>query len=235
MVKQKINFISYGILFFFLFSFAQHLEAKPKKKQPVSKGKVVNLFTLPKNMSSPKLTQLKQLIGEKKVLRVSFNKSLVSDILKFFSAEYRINIIADPKVQGIASFSLKNVHPAEAFHALLLSLGYSWSIIGDIVYVDADKSYRVIKLKHMSPDHVKKVLGPMIAQKGILSTDNLNNSIILYLPTAEIEKISGIIKELDTPPLQVLVSSKILEVKADNGLSYGLDIKNLNNSHRLIR
>ncbi|MFT5171065.1 MAG: type II secretory pathway component GspD/PulD (secretin), partial [Candidatus Marinamargulisbacteria bacterium] len=168
--------------------------------------------------------RLTNIIGNHAELNVAFSNSNIMDVIRFFTEEYGLNIITAPSVAGTVTFSFKGIHPAKAFDSLLTTHGLAWNFHDGIIHIESGFPYHVVRLDYARPLDIQQSLNKMITQKGLVSINELNSSIILNLPENELRRILKVIKTLDVPPLQVLVTAKILEVQADNNLNLGVDL-----------
>ncbi|NQY75449.1 MAG: hypothetical protein HRT90_11950 [Candidatus Margulisbacteria bacterium] len=167
---------------------------------------------------------LKRQIGVDKRVTVTFKDTEIQDILRFFSSEYQINTIAGPEVTGALSFNFKNVHPLDAFDAVISSQGFDWYKSGRIFKVISMYPIKVVHLNYIQANEAVISLKPLVLGKGVISANKQNNSILIRAPQGDLMTILSAIRSMDIPPLQVLVEARIVEISHDTSLSYGMNL-----------
>jgi type IV pilus assembly protein PilQ len=178
------------------------------------------------NISAKEL-QMKDLKNKIKhysdTINVKFTQTDVRSILKFFSSEFRVNIITAQEVKGKITFSFENVNPIDAFNSILVSNGYDWYFEHNIIQVFSQKPIKVFKLNYATCTEIAESIKPLISKDSTLSTDLRLNSIIIKGSEVDIKKITRVIEELDAVPQQVLVEVQIMEVQEGYSRGLGLD------------
>lgn len=173
--------------------------------------------------SPSKISVLKNKFPGLKSEYIKFSKTDIRDIIRFFSAEYGLNIVSNPNVKGITSFEFEKINPIDAFDSLLTAQGYNWHMDKGIIYVYSQSPVTIMKLNYAVAEEVVESLGSIVSDVGTIGVSRASNSLIIKAPQNDINKIRSVVNKLDQSPLQVLVEVKILELQADskNGLGLG--------------
>ncbi len=173
---------------------------------------------------------LKTKIGANKVLNVAFQDTDIEKVLKFFSEEYKLNIVSAQEVKGKVTFSFKDIHPIEAFNSMLAWQGFDWYEHHGSIHILAESPIHIIKLNYVSAQEVFDTFSKMLPQYGLMTINPFSNSVVLRLPGRSGPKFIRAIKELDQVPMQVLVEAKIMETGIDSSNRFGVDLKYTRNA-----
>lgn len=180
-----------------------------------------------------KLIQLTEKLGTAENINVNFYQADIKDVINFFATEFNMNIILSSEVKRNLTFTFKNINPALAFNAILSSNNLDWNLENNIITVYQQQPMKVYKLNYMKADTLAKTLQDLIKDQFFISLNKESNSIIINAPENVLENITKLIKNLDTPPYQVLAEVKILEVQEGFTEAIGINLakdKGANNS-----
>ncbi|MBU0573907.1 MAG: secretin N-terminal domain-containing protein [Candidatus Margulisiibacteriota bacterium] len=149
----------------------------------------------------------------------------VRSILPIFAKYLKKNIVAGDDVKGNVSLSFTDVTPQEGLEAVLRSRGLDWYDQGNTIVVSSKKQVRTFVLEFASATDVANALN-LIAEDGdSISVDPAYNALVIKAASDNMARLRNSINELDVPPLQVMVETKIIEVRNAEGGALGMDIK----------
>jgi general secretion pathway protein D len=57
-----------------------------------------------------------------------------------------------------------------------------------------------------------------------ITPDDANNLLLIYANTSDFRRISNVLREIDRPPLQVMINATIVEVTLNDSLRYGVQV-----------
>jgi type II secretory pathway component GspD/PulD (secretin) len=158
--------------------------------------------------------------GIAKSMNVKFVQTDINVVLKFFSSEFKLNVVSSPEVRGNINFAFNDVDPITSFDSILASNGMNWYIDENIVYIFVQDPIRVFKLNYAKCEDIEGSISPLLEKNSKASIDKRLNAIIVKGSELELRKIAIVVKELDKVPLQVLVEVKMLE--AQEGFTSGI-------------
>jgi len=157
------------------------------------------------------------------------------DIRKLISKlamQWEINVVMANNVTGDISVHLHQVTLEEALDAITLAGGFAYQKHDDLYYIYKPKKardpqsarlqMRVFKVKYGEIGKVQEVLDAF-PEKGLIKTHKPSRSIIVQDTPENIEKIETLISFWDTPPKQVMIEAKILEVTLTEDMSLGIN------------
>ena len=149
----------------------------------------------------------------------------IKSVLEVFAKQLGINVVAGDDVTGKVTFSFTNVRPREGMEAVLRAKGYDWFQEGDTLVVTAKNTVRTYLLEYASATELKGALDLLAEAGDSISVNDSYNALIVKTSTKNISRIEKAIRDLDIPPLQVMVEAKIIEVKYSDDGKLGLDLK----------
>ena len=215
------------------------------------KRKVIGKINIPKSDSVVDILENLTMSGRKKYIgkKVSFDVRdiKVEDLLKMIADASGFNIIIRDEVKSLPplTLSLVNIPWDQALDTILGLNKLVAEKNGAILMVtsldkateEKKKELAVKKLLEKEEKLVAKVFpisfakiqelqkileGYLTKGRGNISADNRTNSLIIKDTVTTIEKIKKIIKVLDTQTPQVLIESKIVEVREEHKKEIGL-------------
>lgn len=160
------------------------------------------------------------------------------DVLKMFSEKAGWSLVIGKEVSGQVTLNLRDATLEEALAAVLDINGYAIEQKNGILIVrskDAVKGSqfpwtlepRTYRLTYVNADEAAEVIKNYLSSAGRLSIQKSNNTLFIEDVPDSFSRIGPLIQELDRVPLQVLIEAKILEVKLNDDLAFGVDWKKL--------
>ena len=157
----------------------------------------------------------------------------IREILQLFSRSRSLNIVTSADVEGRVSIELHAVPFHDALRAVVGMAGFQVIRRGEIYFIgsppDGDgaasilRDVRTYRLDYALTTDISPVLEPMLSSVGkITSYPPLRTLVIEDLPDV-LGRIDRVLEDLDSPPRQVLIEARILEVNLSDELSYGID------------
>jgi len=157
----------------------------------------------------------------------------IAAVLRSLSYTYGLNIVTSSEIKGKITILLKDVSLQEALDAILLVNGYTYTCKGNIFYISpgsaegAQLVSEPIILKYIKAADAQNLLRKVISTKGDIKVDEMGNMFIVTDYPANIVKLKELLKSVDTPPLQVLIEAKIVDITSKDlhniGVTYQAD------------
>lgn len=151
------------------------------------------------------------------------------DILSVLSEKSGLNIVASTDVETREiSIHLTNTPIEEALNLIVRAAGLGYERIGDSVLVAPQEqltqetgfSSYVIEIEYADAFELVPLV-EKIAEK--VAADPGGNRLVVVATPGMIDQIRGIVKELDVPPVQIMLETEVIEVSTDRMEEYGID------------
>lgn len=163
---------------------------------------------------------------------LEYKEVALATVLQSLASSYNLNIIYSPDIKGNVSVSLKNVMVEEALEAILVSCGYSYYMKGNLMYIypsvgleDASLVTISLALNYLTGGEAQNLISKSLSPRGDVRVNEVNNSLIVRDYAPILDKIKSLLQEIDTPPLQVLIEAKIVDITSKEfqnlGVTYG--------------
>ncbi len=136
----------------------------------------------------------------------------IVDVLKIFSMQSGLNIVAGKNVRGNVTLYLQDVEVDKAFEILMASNELAYEKEGDIINVMNERDYevmygrklhdrsqiKVVHLKYAAAADVAKALNEIKSRIGKVVSDDRSNSVVLLDSPAAILQMEEAIEKMDT-------------------------------------
>jgi len=152
----------------------------------------------------------------------------LSSVLRSLAWTYKLNIVTSPDVKGVVTISLKEVTVREALEAILTINGLAYSERAGIIYIapgdpqTVEMDSEVVYLKYLSASKAQNILRKIISTKGDMKIDEVANTLIITDFPANIRKVKVLLEKVDTPPKQVLIEAKIVDITSSDLRAMGV-------------
>ena len=157
--------------------------------------------------------------GEDKRLSLDYKDADLPSVLKSLAYTYNLNLVSTKDIKGTITLTLNNVTVDEALEAILTVSGYSYHRKGNLIYLypaagteDVGLITTSFALKYLTSDEASTLLTKSLSPRGDIRVNAVNNSIVVRDYPPVLEKIKSLLDEIDTPPSQVLIEAKIVDI-----------------------
>ncbi len=170
------------------------------------------------------------LFSESEKISLDLKGADLRDVLRMFSEQYNMNIIAGNEVQGEVTVSFHDVSPEKALRVILNINGFDYVEEGNIMRVIALKNTRVFHLRYVDASSVLPQVKELLSPAGNVSTfkrKGVENSNILIVKDSPVilDIVQKIIKKLDKNVPQVFIEARLMTVDISKikqlGISWG--------------
>ncbi len=169
-------------------------------------------------------------------ISIDYKDAELSSVLRSLSYSYGLNLVATKDLKGKVSVALRNVSIEEALGAILSVNGYTFTRKGNLIYITSgpglegiDLTTVTLPLKYLAASEASSLLQKSVSSKGDIRTNEATNSLLVTDLPSGIEKIKEVLAKIDTPPVQVLIEAKLVDITEKDyknlGLSYSVDYK----------
>jgi type IV pilus assembly protein PilQ len=215
--------------------------------EPAFQSNIINTDTSPKYK------------GEK--ITLDFQNADIHNILRIIADVSGLNIVTSDEVKGTITIRLKDIPWDQALDVVLESKDLDKMAMGNVVRIAPADKIKQAQERQLASKKTLEQLEPLVtsvipvnfakaseitstlkgkevgllSDRGNITADNRTNVLIVKDIPKSVDDISAMVKRLDKPTPQVLISARI--VQADNNFSKGLGIqwggsfRNQSNSH----
>ncbi len=149
----------------------------------------------------------------------------IADVLSDVAEQAGVCIIPDETVNGNISLQMEDVSLDRCLRTMLLPRGLAWGEVDEGVYLatSADPSSpafaqisetEIVELDFVGADEVHELLAPTTSQFVRLMSEG--NRIAVSAPGVLMEQVVAEIRQLDTPPQQIMIEAMVIETDRDN-------------------
>ncbi|MFH0925156.1 MAG: secretin N-terminal domain-containing protein [bacterium] len=167
---------------------------------------------------------------KKELVTLDYKDAELGIVLKSLAQACEFNIVTPRDLNGKVNVLLKDVELDKALDAILTVNGYTFIKKDNITYVtslgllpDISLTTRCISLNYLSSSAAEKLLQKTISPKGDIRVNEQGNSLVITDYPNSLIKVEKILKEIDIPPLQVLIEAKIIDLDRGDYKSLGID------------
>ncbi len=169
------------------------------------------IFSSLTSLSYPeRRSELSEVAGKK--ISLDIKGMDIIDVLKLFSMQSGLNIVAGKNVRGTVTIFLKDVDVANAFEILMAANELAYEKEGTIINVMTERDYevmygrkfsdrtqiKVVHLKYAAAGDVAKALNEIKSRIGKVVADERSNTIVMLDNSASIAQMVGAIERMDT-------------------------------------
>ena len=173
-------------------------------------------------------------------LSLSIQDADIRSVLKGLSIKKKLNIVTSKDVSGKISVNVHNLTLKEVLDAIITINGFSYIQKDNIIFVTnskegaqenlLDQEMRIFKLKYADIDEVKKVIDKLVSESANIEFYKPEKTLIVEDITKNLDQIEKVLDALDVPPRQVLIETRILQVRLNDDTSLGIDWNHAFNS-----
>jgi type IV pilus assembly protein PilQ len=173
-------------------------------------------------------------------LSLSIQDADIRSVLKGLSIKKKLNIVTSQDVTGKISVNVHNLTFEEVLDAIITINGFSYIQKDNIIFVTnskegaqenlLDQEMRIFKLKYADIDEVKKVVDKLVTESANIEFYRPAKTVIVEDISKNLDQIEKVLEALDVPPRQVLIETKILQVRLNDDSSLGIDWNHTFNS-----
>ncbi|OQX92904.1 MAG: hypothetical protein B6D58_00555 [candidate division Zixibacteria bacterium 4484_95] len=172
--------------------------------------------------------------GLSKTVTLDADDAFLPSILTILAEKSGFNIVTGPGVnrQERISVHLADTPIEEAINLVVRAAGLSYEIVGNSFLVaeqealekEVGLSAHVYDLQYANAAEIKELLMDLSDK---VQVDTSGNKILVLSSPKIASEITEIIKRVDTPPMQILLEARLVEIATDDLDEYGIDWEKL--------
>ncbi|MBL7085237.1 MAG: secretin and TonB N-terminal domain-containing protein [Candidatus Omnitrophica bacterium] len=170
------------------------------------------------------------------LVTLDYKDAELSSVLRALSYSYNLNLVATKDIKGKVTVVLRDVTVDEALNAVLNVNGYTFTRKGNLIYITPGPGLEgidvvtvTIALNYLTASEASELLQKVISSKGDIRINEATNSLVITDFPASIEKVKLVLKDIDIPPIQVLIEAKLVDITEKDyqnfGVTYTVDYK----------
>ena len=195
--KPKIKFSKLGIIILLLFLLVSAAGAKEATNISISKGKVY----------------------------LNLKDADIKTVLQIFAKATDTNIIASDDVTGKVTVTFSGIEPRNGLEAVLRTKGLDWFEEAGTIFVSTKKILRTYYLANAKPSDLQTTLTAILPAGSVVTADDSYNALVIQTTSDYLPRLENLIKELDVPPVQVMVEARIIQITNGNTGDMGVNVK----------
>ncbi|MBI3039813.1 hypothetical protein HYY75_12340 [bacterium] len=167
-------------------------------------------------------------------ISLNFRDADIRDVINLISQKSGTNIIVEKGVRGTVTVRLNDVYYEEAMNLIaktngvaVRKIGNTWVLADEKKLADSfDKGLTITKrLQYAKAADVAKVIGQTVKKDVKVATDDRINAVIVSGTKDMLDEVKKLIETIDTPVHQVMIESKLVEVKTTATKNIGFQWK----------
>lgn len=168
-------------------------------------------------------------------ITLNLRKVDIAEVFEMLSKQQRTNIVLEKDVEGLVNVNLYEVTLEEAIQTIASAAGYESKEIG-LGYLIGPKAapgsgeelpvgteIRTYAIQYAKPDRVETILAKHLSKNGKATALTDRSMMVVEDTPLILDKIEGLLKEVDREPIQILIEAKILEITLGETESFGLN------------
>ncbi len=169
--------------------------------------------------------------ADEPLFSMEFRDANLKDVLRALGQEKGLNIIIADGIDGKLTLSFQRVRLMDAFDSVLKINNLTYYKEGDIIRIiksafsEGEESLvtKTIPINFASAKEMSDSLKGVLSKKGSLNVDVRTNTLIVKDVPDNIDRITKLVKELDSQTPQVMIEARIVE--ASTGFTRELGIQ----------
>ena len=160
------------------------------------------------------------------LVSLDFKDADIAEVLSALAKAYGLNIIAGKEITGRVSINLTDVTLEDALKAVLGLNKYTYTRDKNIITILAagdQLSTEVLRLQFGNASEVKDLFKNTLSERGDMRVNERLNEIIITDTPEVISKARELLYRVDSPPPQVVIEAKLVDIDPKDLASFGLD------------
>ncbi len=162
------------------------------------------------------------------LINLDYKNAELSSVLRSLSYSYDLNLVTARDIQGKVNVSLRGVTIYEALEAILGVNGYGFTRKGNIIYITPgvglegiDTETVTVPVKYLPAHEAAVLLERTVSSRGDIRVNQASNSLVVTDLPAFIGRLEEALKNIDVPPVQVLIEAKLIDITESDDTNFG--------------
>lgn len=163
---------------------------------------------------------------------IDFAEEEIRNIIRHIADLFNLNVVIPENLSGVISLKLKDVTWPEVFRAILDPIGFSYIQDGKILKIKSLQDInsepvetKIFPLKFSDANAIMGSILPLVDKDlgGRVLADSRTNVIIITERPTRLKQLEKVVERLDEAESQVMIETKIAEIKKTDGSNKGID------------
>ena len=168
-------------------------------------------------------------VPEDKLVTIHAAETPLVEVLDILSEKSGLNIVASTEVGGrVISINIRETPVSEALNLIVRAAGLGYERIGNSILIAEESVLKqetglatyVIPLQFADAFELVPLVEKIVDK---VAPDPGGNRLVVVATPGMIEQIEGVIRELDVPPIQIVLETEVVEVSTDGLIELGID------------
>lgn len=168
------------------------------------------------------------------LVTLDYRDADLSNVLRSLSYSYGLNLVTSTDIKGTITINLKDVTVDEALEALLLANELTFERKGNIIYINPAKESeektetinKIIRLNYTQPADAQNLIRKVLSDIGDIRIDDATSTLVITDYKENVDIVMDLLKDIDTPPQQVLIEAKIVDITSNDLQNFGMTWSN---------
>ena len=165
---------------------------------------------------------------DQELITLDFQDAPLASVLRSLAYSYNLNLVTPKNIEGTVSFPLTNVTVEEALQVILGINGYTYIKKGNLIYITPSPGVdgvrvttETVVLNYLNAHDASRLLTDGLSSLGKIRVNEANNTLVVTDYPAYIENLRKTLEELDTPPIQVLIEARLIDITEQDSRNAG--------------
>jgi len=167
------------------------------------------------------------------VMSYTFRDTPIGELFNMISRTAHVNIVLARGVTGNVSISLYDLTVRQAIEAIAEAGGYTVTerhggfLISDAKVAQkelaASMQVRALKVRYTDVKKAGEILARQVGASSTVTVLDSTRTLVVESTEAGLARAARVLQEIDSPPKQILIEAKILEITLDQDDVFGID------------
>jgi len=167
------------------------------------------------------------------LMSYTFHDTPISELFNMIARTAHVNIVLARGVTGNVSISLYDLTVRQAIEAIAEAGGYTVTerpggfLIADAKVAQkelaASMQVRALKVRYTDIKKAGEILARQVGVNGTVTVLEPTRTLVVESTEAGLARAAKVLREIDSPPRQILIEAKILEITLDRSDVFGID------------
>jgi len=148
----------------------------------------------------------------------------IKTVLQIFAKATGKNIVCSDDVTGKVTVTFSGIDPKDGLEAVLRTKGLDWFEEAGTIFVSTKKIMRTYYLANARPSDLQTTLSSILPTGSVVTADDTYNALVVQTTSDYLPRLEKLIKELDVPPVQVMIEVKMIQVNNGDDGTLGLNL-----------
>ncbi len=197
---------------------------------------LLSVFLLANPLASAQEQKIMSTTGtmDDQLVTLDYRDADLSNVLRSLSYSYALNLVTSTDVKGKVTINLQDVTVDEALDALLSANNLTFTRKGNIIYINPAQTKeekqstvnKMVRLNYTQPADAQNLIRKVLSEIGDIRIDDTTSTLVITDYQENIDIVMDLLKDIDTPPQQVLIEAKIVDITSNDLRNMGLTFSN---------